>query len=988
MSNEKSELVKNKETWNPTKLEDNVLLDDHRILHAWWSSENKGKDIKDWSKEDIYNAHKLAAKEMTKRKLGTDSSGKHASPLKSTSEFDQPFPAWKRDGKKGEYGSMIFLPNILDAFKKDYMLCEDFITVVGGLCNHGRTKGDIDILLKCPQPHERSPLGMAAQFRIERTLARIGISAKRIQFLYDEFSGPFTNHVHMYDLILRKKKTRELHEMSSKKVRPFKFVTQPKPLMGRHQEEIFTPKTILEVVTDKWGEKTIKNGIYVEAKRDGFRIQAHKLKNKVKILTEENNDVTKKLPTLVSKLKKINDDFVAEAEGELWLNNKHQNRSDANAIIQSKDVPKEEKNLRFYFYDIMWLNGDDIHSKPFSERHKLAKKTLPRVTKSVLVQSTSKLKKEIIKASKKPGSEGAMLKKSDYVYPLKEHTTGMIKYKNEFSVNVKVVEVHNVKGAKTKNYLTAIEDNNTDIPMGRTYNTDIIASVGDKIRVVFVELNKYIDPKTDKVWYNFWAPRVVGKADKIDSVKTAESLVKKSGGQVQSKRFPKRYKNLSNDNAYIKNFLMSAQRWQQSEHDFALHNDFAEVLKKAQPPVLDTPPKDKAYKFVLQEHIRGKSSHLDIRFEVNSHLIGFTLDDPGRVGDPLRFKNDASYSTAHKVLAQAKSRQPKDWLTVKGIIEPGEVGATKNLPAKFKILDKGKYEMGSQKANFLEVWLHGKEYKGRFVFRKLPKPSDSKKAGKTPFVWFAWKPELQRPYVLSRRAINGSFVPPKGHSALPLSWQKKIPAKFQWWKKKLTGKKAISMIEKARKYLLKRNILSKDKLSFTLQKKSWKGPKVVRDIPVTHYSLNLSNGISFDLDSNPIKVSPVNGAKTTVSKKHMDFEGKLPADHPDNPNKELPMKVKILDKGKVELIERTERFYSFKFHGSKIKGFWIAKTTNGGYIVKKSKAAAQPKNIKNTKLTSSQLADIKKLINNSHSLSDIARLVGCSKSSVIYHSQK
>ena len=132
-------------------------------------------------------------------------------------------------------------------------------------------------------------------------------------------------------------------------------------------------------------------------------------------------------------------------------------------------------------------------------------------------------------------------------------------------------------------------------------------------------------------------------------------------------------------------------------------------------PVMDLPREKKPYRFVLQEHIRGKSSHLDLRLEVNSHLIGFTLDDPGRVGDPLRFKNDAEYSSAHKVLCQIKSRQPKDWLKVEGEIEPGKVGATKELPAKFKILDSGTYEMGAQKPYLLEVFLKGSTYKGRFI---------------------------------------------------------------------------------------------------------------------------------------------------------------------------------------------------------------------------------------------------------------------------------
>ena len=234
---------------------------------------------------------------------------------------------------------------------------------------------------------------------------------------------------------------------------------------------------------------------------------------------------------------------------------------------------------------------------------------------------------------------------------------------------------------------------------------------------------------------------------------------------------------------------------------------------------MDLPEKKKPYQFVLQEHIRGKSAHLDLRFEVNNHLIGFTLDDPGRVGDPLRFRNDAEYSSTHKVLAQLKAKQPKEWLTTKGEIEPGAVGAAKFLPAKFRIIDKGKYEMGAQKTNFLEAWLDGNKFTGRFVFRKLPRPSDTEKAGETPSVWFAWKPIDQTPYALSSRAIQQNWIPPKGKSALSAEWEDRIPSELKWWEKNWTGDKATATISSIRQIFLKRNILTSEKLDSIFKRK-------------------------------------------------------------------------------------------------------------------------------------------------------------------------
>jgi len=495
----------------------------------------------------------------------------------SKSQYDQPIK--RSDIDKVSKGPKIYLPSILNAFTGDFMIAENFISIVGGLCNHGSTKGDIDVLIKSPSPQEHSPLGMATQFRIARTLARIGIPEERIQFLYDDFSGPFTSHVHCFDLVLKLKPTRELHEMSEmigRGVSPFAFVTQPKPLHGRFKEEIYSPETVIEVIEGlKNWKGALEKGILVEKKNDGFRCQVHKVKDRVIIWTEEKSDVTQKLPTLVSQLKKINHDFVAEFEGELWLSDKHQNRADASAVIHEKGVSKLESKILANFYDLMWLDKEDIHDLDFKERSIKMRASIPsssniKVNIPKLVKTLDGLKATVKKASEMPGSEGAMIKMSDYKYPLKQHTSQMIKFKNEFSINVQVVEIHKVKGSTSRNYLTAVKDGDKLTPCGRTYNTSIIANEGDIIKVVFVELSKYIDPKTKTSWFNFWSPRVVEKTSTPDSITTANKLVSESGGQIQSKAFPTRYKGLLEEETYISEFLNNALLWDTEEFDFGL----------------------------------------------------------------------------------------------------------------------------------------------------------------------------------------------------------------------------------------------------------------------------------------------------------------------------------------------------------------------------------------------------------------------------------
>lgn len=574
---ERIELLKDKANYNPSKLADKVLVGDHRTAHVWWSNIKSGSKIKGWSKEDVFNAHALIVKEFGKRGI------EHTTPLLLSAGlgYDQPIRSSERDGEaKGE---MLFLPSIIKSFEGDFMICEDFVTVVGGLCTHGSTRGDIDILLKCKEPRDNSsPLGMATKFRIQRALERSNIKGDRIEFLYDNFSGPFTSHVHVFDLVLKLKPQRDLHtmqELAKKSVTPFSFMIQPKPIHGRFKEQIYSTDTVVEVIESlpRWKNALANEGVFVETKVSGFRIQAHKVGKKVIIFTEENNDVTSKLPSLVKALQKIKHNFVVEGEVEHWMQGKKQSRADTVSIIHSKGTSPHEKHVILTLYDLVWLDGKDIHELPFKERiQKLgtgfSSSGMIKITKGKIVKTLDGIKSEVSKAAKVDGNEGAMIKMASYIYPLTPHTSQMIKFKNELSVNVNVVGVHNVKGTKTKNYLTSIRDGGKNIPMGRSFNTNIDAGVGDKIKIVFAELSKYIDPDTKEIWYNLWSPRVIEKVKSADSAATVESLVNKSGRDVEEKTFPTRYKELLDEDLYVSEFLKHALLWDTEEFEFALSN--------------------------------------------------------------------------------------------------------------------------------------------------------------------------------------------------------------------------------------------------------------------------------------------------------------------------------------------------------------------------------------------------------------------------------
>jgi len=276
--------------------------------------------------------------------------------------------------------------------------------------------------------------------------------------------------------------------------------------------------------------------------------QAHWDHGKVRIWTEEGKEVTKNLPTIVSQLAKKPGKCVVIGELEWWHEGKHMPRADAAAIINHGG--EKEKEIVLTIYDKLYSDsykGDygDIHLKPYSFRReqylKIHETPNVKVSKNeILCKTEDCLRKAVKKMSNVPGSEGAMLKLATAPYHLTVHPSkpSMIKFKKEYQLVAKVIGKDPVEGAKAWVYDTALKD----APyLGKTYNTSIAADIGDHIIVSFVDISEYHDPETGKVWFNVWAPHVIGKTDKpLSTAAQAHKLVLQTTGRIQEKRVPKR----------------------------------------------------------------------------------------------------------------------------------------------------------------------------------------------------------------------------------------------------------------------------------------------------------------------------------------------------------------------------------------------------------------------------------------------------------------
>ena len=285
--------------------------------------------------------------------------------------------------------------------------------------------------------------------------------------------------------------------------------------------------------------------------------------------------------------------------------------------------------------------------------------------------------------------------------------------------------------------------------------------------------------------------------------------------------------------------------------------------------------------------------------------------------------------TREKIWSSTKATQPKAWLKAEGVTLPRAIekapGGTEFYPGIFVVVDKGIYYPGAMKPYFMEFFPRGKKLTGRIVLRLVPGLKTKKLLN-----WLYWKPTDQIPYVLGKRAVKENWLP-KEDSALPPEWEAKIPGQFKYWNK--TGTKAQLLARaQAVNHLIEKEIIKERrkikiegqdfrKGRFLLTERSWKGPKVVRGIPVTDFHLKI-DGKQFHLTKSPLWKDEIPAQLFTGSPGYFKEGTKAPQTEL-NPNKKIPAFVKIIDSGPTRIIEESTNSIKLQFLGKKLKGSWV-----------------------------------------------------------------
>lgn len=102
-----------------------------------------------------------------------------------------------------------------------------------------------------------------------------------------------------------------------------------------------------------------------EVKYDGYRILVFVTPEKVRIRTRNGNDWTRRFPVLVEALQGVHDSFVIDGEAVVLDEGGVTSFKALQNGLENPEIP-----MRAYFFDLLYRNGKDYASLPFSERRK------------------------------------------------------------------------------------------------------------------------------------------------------------------------------------------------------------------------------------------------------------------------------------------------------------------------------------------------------------------------------------------------------------------------------------------------------------------------------------------------------------------------------------------------------------------------------------------------------------------------------------------
>lgn len=676
---EKEELIKDIEHYNPEKKSTTILKDDWRLLCAYYSSKKQGKDIK-YTFEIIINIAKLVYEELKSRGINfhPENMKKYPKELYEKVSNDSIIDNEELDLKD---------PKILESME-DIKIIKDFISVCGSVVNgdEDEKSHDMDLIVrlnnnhsvKCPKCNNQfifnanEYIKRAIETRLLKSSEKIHKDlAGNLHFIFGDSEGSHDSFIPLYDLVLKKIDPLKVVEMMELESKPRKYIPQ-KPDSPAFND--------IESVLDELNEFPY----IVEEKVNGFHVICIKDKDKVKIYTEEGNDITKYLEGFSERVKSLSDSSFA-IDGELIYLEKGKQKGRAELVkFVTGDIPEDDSNIGMKVWDITYYKKD-IKNLPLRTRTKYLNKLNfgKKITevKSKIAYNKNELEKLIKNMANIKYSEGAVIKQANSKYNPGGESKSWIKYRKLIEIVGKVIKkIKNKSG--NYNYLIGVKPTKSNIPnskiidglleLGKTFNTNKNVDEGSKVKVKVEEVWRH--EVGDDIYYSIHKPRFVGETkDNLTSLKELDEIVVSVGSVVKEHKLAKTYKNFPKQTQ--ESFKKNMDKW----------NDF-----------------------VIQAHSIGESLHYDIRHKVNDHLEGFTLFTEGSWPEVTDLR-----SKRNNIRCTLKESQPLDWIDFEGLTEPGGLGAERSekYGGVFTIICEGKYKVINVDDHKIQIEYKSKEGK-------------------------------------------------------------------------------------------------------------------------------------------------------------------------------------------------------------------------------------------------------------------------------------
>lgn len=227
-------------------------------------------------------------------------------------------------------------------------------------------------------------------------------------------------------------------------------VTPGKPIRMALAERLPSPKEIVE----KIGKCAVEN------KFDGFRLQCHKVGEKVYLFSRNLENMTHMFPDIVESVKKYVKAKDAIIEGESLVYNEATGELMPFQVTITRkrkyeiEEKKKELPLKLFVFDLLYVDGKDYTSEPYSERIKAIDKyvktgeALEHVTR--IITDDPKVIQKFFDDSVTAGLEGIMAKRLDAPYSAGARNFNWIKlkrsYRGELADTIDIVIVGYLKG--------------------------------------------------------------------------------------------------------------------------------------------------------------------------------------------------------------------------------------------------------------------------------------------------------------------------------------------------------------------------------------------------------------------------------------------------------------------------------------------------------------------------------------------------------------